>query len=342
MTLAGEALATENYRQAFEHYRMAEFQLEQADRQNGAADDPMARLKTETQNYLDLKKRTTQAVAGCPELEAQRLYQQAEDLETDIEALSLPENAETALNQYYQATRLLLRAVDLCRGYTASPYEKAVEEVELLGNLLQTLAQTDNTALRQARQLYDQARDDIVAEDYDAALEKAQTAQALIGRRLQQGNPMNKNRRIEQEFRRLENELTRLQQQNLDAQYQSFLKAAEQSVQDARDDIKSGQFPQALQSAAVAKRFIKLAAGELPIRQANPTEVRTSLRRVGIIVQRRPQLQNRPVSSRYYERAQLAAANQQYEVAMEYIRIIQNAVRMMRNQQRGGERLQRN
>ncbi|RLD09790.1 hypothetical protein DRI50_11765 [candidate division KSB1 bacterium] len=256
----------EQFRKAFELLRTAKFQAERSLLlAESAGDDIDSKIRREHLLFQNLLARAEALLAACENGQAQKLYRQVMEQRPQMERLTDENKKEEALDTYYQSTRLLLRAIDLCKDAELSPREQAEYEMATLADLLDRVKGREGApgphqqkALKQALLLQDKADFAFANKDYDLALQQARQATLLLSER--RGSPPGPGRenRLQQELVRLRAEVTRAQESAgaTDARIKSLLDAAGICVQDADDFLQRGDENLAFQAILAGNRFL--------------------------------------------------------------------------------------
>ena len=272
---ANKAARISNFRKAMEHFRVAKFLAERClnlvDSPKGNLQD---RLLTERRRFEELLERATQTVSACQNQNADKLVLQAKKQAQGIEQSVHRGDLRLALNLYYNTTRLLLRAIDICEGRESSSRERAIEEIELLNDMLDAARNRDNQEadrrsviiLEKATRLQNQAQEAVERENFELALVKVELARNLISRLW--GSPQTTyQERAEQELSRLQSDIEKLRnEQNLAASQKakSLLRAAEMSANDAERYLARGRIRLALEAILAGNRFIAAVQSTIP------------------------------------------------------------------------------
>ena len=255
---------------ALEFYRVAKFMLEKA-LQNGA-DSPRSlrdQLVAEKDRFENLFDRARSASSACTDPHAQKLLQEAEKQYEKIKAAYAQNNIRFALTLYHNTTRLLLRVIDLCEGYTLSERESVIRDLEALSDLISTARrelkspnQRQKLILAKVTQLLSQARSDIDREQIYLAAQKVVLANNFLNRiwNLQQGIGMRQ--RIETEIEKLQQEMDRIEQNSRAARSGLYVQAARQSLEKAEKFYRQGMPRLALQSLLASNRFLTYAQNQ--------------------------------------------------------------------------------
>ncbi len=272
---AKRAARASNFRKAVEHFRVAKFLAERClnlvDTPEGNLQD---RLLSERRRFEELLQRAGQAVSTCQNQSAGKLVMQARKQARGLEQLLNRGDLRLALNLYYNTTRLLLRAIDICEGREASSRELAIEEIELLNDMLEAARDRDGQAgdrrsvfiLERATRLQNQAQEAVERENFELALVKVELARNLISRLW--GSPQTTyQERAEKELSRLQSDIEKLRsEQNLAAseKTKSLLRAAEMSANDAERYLARGRIRLALEAVLAGNRFVAAVQSTLP------------------------------------------------------------------------------
>ncbi len=250
-----------------EHLRLARFYTERCwsmldNSKTGSGFD----LENEQRQYEELLQKTREAVGQCSNRRAQRLLAQAQVQTDNIAPLLQRGEVRLAINLYDNATRLLLRALDLCAGLQLSERDQLIEEQELLAD---QIAQTQETArhnmdayqqqiLSKVLALKMQIGQAIEAGQYGIALRKIELARTLLNRVWNPGPQLDATRteqhRLLQEIERCKADPGSLSQRG-----QALLQAAERNALEADVHLQQGRIRPALFSILAGNRFLTLA-----------------------------------------------------------------------------------
>jgi len=256
----------EQFRKAFELLRTANFQVERSLLlTESAVDDIDAKIRQEQRLFQNLLARAEALLAACDNAQAQKLYRQVTDQRPQIERLIDENRKEEALDSYYQSTRLLLRAIDLCKDADMSPREHAQYEIATLADLLDRAKGREGApgperkkAFKQAFLLKEKADIAFANQDYDLALQQARQANSLLSER--QASPPGRRRenRLQQELVRLRVEVNKAKNATSagDIRKGALVSAAGICMQDADDFLQRGDKNLALQSILAGNRFL--------------------------------------------------------------------------------------
>lgn len=145
----GDQAARSQSLRAIEYYQigiaLAERSLKLVAGRTSASNSLADLLERAKDYYLSLEAQAREGLSDCPNAIAQRLYQQAQrQIQSAQESFRRGEYA-LAQQFYNGATRLLLRAIDLCRPQGPSG-PQAAHDVESLKHNLQALRESINTA----------------------------------------------------------------------------------------------------------------------------------------------------------------------------------------------------
>jgi len=321
----------QRFRKTIEHLRICQFQIERVQRL-AALSEPGNYVQVEADRYDELKNSTLVLLSDCPDPEAKKLLRQANSIEAKVPAALTEGQDKLALNYYFQASRLLLRAMDLCRGYPASDFENAFEQVELVGEMLSLYenrlgkrGQAEIQALAEANQLYEQARFALSNQDYKSAELKSAQILELLSSSRESSQPGNRARRIEQELYRLNRQIDQAQSNRKYNSYKSHVDAAAFCAEQARLALDERHWGLGLASIVAGKSFLQIEnttvvrPGQLKIRLETIGRLMQSQRRQAV------RSENKQFLLAYYEKAQQAFEQKEYKVAQIYLDTIRNA-----------------
>ncbi|MBN1543109.1 hypothetical protein JW992_13285 [candidate division KSB1 bacterium] len=268
-------------RRALEYYRIAGFMAEQAYRRIDDSDPSQnMRMVSETERFENLLQRAHQSIEICNNVQAKKLVLQAASQRSAIEHAILQNNTELALSLYANATRLLLRAIDLCEGKEVALYQQAVEEAEWLDRLIdgfereRTASEGIQTQFIKDRllRLQRQIHHSLSQGNYQRALQEGSVARTLALRLHSPARRMDYRQRAEIEIQRLETELQRWngQRNTLTVRQRAVLHAAEKNLRGAENHLQKSRLVQAMQSILAANRFLSIL--EMPRAEAHNRE----------------------------------------------------------------------
>ena len=278
------AFKNNNYRKSMEHYRVAKFLLEKAlNIAQGPQGDINERIEIEKNRFEELLNRAEKAAATCQKENAQRLLQQARQQYQNTREAVNRGDFKFALSLYYNATRLLLRVIDICEGRFVSDQDQMTEELEMLGELLAAAREQTSTAQGQrnvmlfnrANRLYHEAEESIRQGKYVVARRQIDLARNLTSRMPMAGGRIDIRDRAYQELERLKTDIERFSGENqfgATPHAKAMLQAAEHSVKDAERYLESGRTGIALQAILAGNRFVSALQAPSPIDPATNLE----------------------------------------------------------------------
>jgi HEPN domain-containing protein len=262
------AFRDNNYRKSMEHYRVAKSLLEKAlNIVQGPRGDINEQIETEKNRFEELSTRAEKAASTCQQENARRLLQQARQQYQNTREAVNRGDFKFALSLYYNATRLLLRVIDICEGRYISDRDQMTEELEMLGELLAAAQQQAtsgpgqrNTMLfNRANRLYHEAEESIRQGKYVIARRQIDLARNLTSRMWRGGGRINIRGRAYQELERLKTDVKRFSSDNQVSaapHARALLQAAQRSVKDAEEYLQLGRTGLALQAILAGNRFI--------------------------------------------------------------------------------------
>jgi hypothetical protein len=336
-----------NYRKSMEHYRVAKFLLEKAlNIVQGPHGDINEQIEIEKNRFEELLNRAEKAASTCQKENAQRLLQQARQQYQNTREAVNRGDFKFALSLYYNATRLLLRVIDICEGRFMSDQDQMTEELEMLGELL-AAAQEQVSAgpgrrnvmlFNRANRLYREAEESIRQGKYVVARRQIDLARNLISRMWMGGGRINIRDRAYQELERLKTDVEQFSRENQSDRTpyaKAMLQAAEHSVNDAERYLQAGRTGMALQAILAGNRFISALQAPLPHDpEANLEKLAEDLDRLRSEIE---SLQNDEqldadakelleAAREMVSRAKQALDNNELELASEYIKLGFNLV----------------
>ncbi len=326
---------------SLEHFRLAKFFAERCCAMlNNSKTGPGFDLENEKRQYEELLQKTRDAVGQCNNRRAQRLLAQAQVQTDNIAPLLQRGEVRLALNLYDNATRLLLRALDLCAGLQLSERDQLIEEQELLAD---QIAQTQETArhnidanqqqiLSKVLALKMQISQAVEAGQYGIALRKIELARTLLNRVWSPGPHLDATR-TEQQRLLQEIERCKTDPAPMSPRAQSLLQAAERNAFDASNHLQQGRIRLALFSILAGNRFLTLAKNtQTEAATITSLQVENELQKIrddlSMAAARAPEddetLEHLRLAGRLADRAGEALGNGHLEIAREYIKMADN------------------
>ena len=250
---------------AVENYRVAKFLLERCLGLVGDGKlDIFEPLRNEKERYEELLQRAEDVVATCDNQQAAKLLLEAQKQDQAIRRAVNQGNGKLALNLYYSTTRLLLRAIDMCQGFSMPAKDQALEDIEMLRNLYETALEENGSGrskviLNKVLNLQNQAQSAINRGNFLLAQRRIDLARNLLGRLWSDGSEVNKQERAFQELEQLLFDIQKYQErinQDSSPKNKNLLKAAQASANDARRFLKRNWTNVALQSILAGNRFL--------------------------------------------------------------------------------------
>jgi hypothetical protein len=230
------------------------------------------KVEVEKEQLNNLIFRAESTLSECDNPQAEKLFNQASRQMNYIESVLKHNNPQLALNLIYNTSRMLLRAIDLCRGITPSKYDQAVEELNWLQGMIEWveihLSATNtpqsatntpqNMTFQSTKRLYNNAKGLIGKEQYDTAISEIHLAKNLLTRLRAQQPSNSVADRAQYELEKIQSEIRRIKAENSDAN-EKILKAAEQCARDAMVSLQDGKIRLALESILAANRFLPVS-----------------------------------------------------------------------------------
>ncbi len=164
---------------AVEYYQIAIALAERALKLagGGASSSPAELLNRAREYYANLEAQARESLRNCPNPAAQRLYHQAQKQIQSAEE-SFRRGEFVLAQQFYNgATRLLLRAIDLCRPQGAQNAETLKKDLQVLRENINTAEEQAGSGDPRARALLDWAQR--LALEAEAAITTQQPLRAL-------------------------------------------------------------------------------------------------------------------------------------------------------------------
>ena len=336
---ANQALTNGDYLKATEHLRIAQFLVERSmtlvSDQKGNINE---QLLIEKNRFNDLLQKARRSVATCQNPNAKKLLSEANKQRRNIAQAANNRNYKFALNLYYNASRLLLRAIEICQGRRIPQVEIALEELELFKDTLSSVQQNaDKTQtakqkmiLRRAENLHEQARQSYQKRHYTITIRKLQIANNILRRIFDEEPSQTLANRAGNELSRLKFEIEKIEDNNnflSKRGHKALLRAAKKSVADAERFLKLGRIRLALDSILAGNRFLT-ALESRQRREANISEqdLKIRLDRLNEEIEQINENQGErdqeiiSAAQKMLSRANEAAENGHFELANEYIK----------------------
>ena len=262
---AQESERNQQMRKAMEHYRIAKFYAERSISIVNLTGNNLNRqtIEDEKNRYDELYNRAREQTSECDNPQAQKMVEQAEEQYQDIQQAIRNGNYKLALNLYYSNTRLLLRAIDLCRGMGYSLQEDAVEAVEMLGEMVQSATDGQNTnnqgafVMSRVEKLYQQASQALDEGRFQIALRQAQLGRKVLERVWNTDEQPSLDSQVREELDRLNQEIDKTN--DTGAANQALLKAAGNSAKEAERLLTAGRVRMALEMIYAGNRMVSLS-----------------------------------------------------------------------------------
>jgi hypothetical protein len=254
---------------AIENYRVAKFLADRALNQSrGSSQSPGEMLEQERNKLQALLQKATRVATTCQNEQALKLLRQARSEYQTIQSRTHQRSLRMTLMRYYNATRLLLRAINLCEGNRSPVRELAITELDRIHILQSRIemekndwSQFETILYQRIRRLVQQADQSITQNQYPIALKRLNLAARLLNKLSSSTpNPLLSDR-IRLELKRL---ATRLEQQQneLTTPHQRRLWAAANSLnQSARWHVNKNRPRLALESILAANRLLNSLNG---------------------------------------------------------------------------------
>jgi len=275
-------LAIKNFQEkrfdkAMEFYRIAIFLAERSiELVEGRSRTIEEQYAKEEERFKELLERARTLVQEAGTRESQRLIHQAMEQAQRSRQAALRGDLRLALEFYYRATRLLIRAIDLAEGRPVGARRTVEEEMEHLRDL--TLSVRDRiesgenpraklllgkamTLERKARSAFDKGR-------YREALQQTRIAKDLIRQavKLMEMEKVPLKERVEEELVKLKDEIYYLSSQaeeSRDPEVKEILRQAEACLKDAEVALTQEKPRLALERIWIASRLSSRAANLL-------------------------------------------------------------------------------
>ncbi len=339
--LAIRAFRANQYQKAMEQLRVAKFLVERSlSLVEGPKGNIQERLQVEKARLDELWQRAKELTASCNNPRADRLINQAKrQFQSILQAVNRGDT-KLALTLYYNTSRLLLRAIDLCEGRDLSLQDQAREEIEMLSGLIMKARERIGAAdtpknkliLDKAIQLQRQAQRSFEEGKYNIALRRVSLARSLINRLWIKAPGLSVEDRARQELSRLRADIDKWNKARVrqSASAKPLLRAARQSARDAELYLTRGRVLLALESILAGNRFISLLETTLTEKKSvSRQSVEENLARLRDEIARRASMsETNPRSKELIEaaqkfagRAERALRRNENELAAEYTQI---------------------
>ena len=343
MQLAKNAHNANDYRKSMEYYRIIRSLVQNSLRMvQGPQKSVKEKIEIEKTKFEELLAKTERIVSTCEDPRAIILFNNARKQYQNINQNLFNSDMQFTLNLYYNATRLLLRVIDLCEGNMIIQADQVTEELILLGNMLDTVRgkigsekRNKNTLIfNRANRLYLEAQNDIDMNKINAALRKIDLARGLLNRIWAGNGRTTLLDRTKKELNRLQEDInlavneTNIRQSRRE---KSLIHAARTSAHDAERYLLNGRIRMALESILAGNRFLSLLETSTP---ASLSEIRRDKINAELnqlmgnieIVTNEENLSDESrdlleASQQMAKRAQKALQNNEHNLAMEYLKL---------------------
>lgn len=328
LQLAQQHFEDNRLRPAFEAFRTAETQAKRSlQLTHYPAESVDNKLELEQQRFSRLLNRVEIILSNCSNTNARGLYDQALNRQVEINRLLLNEEKEAALQIYYQSTRLLLRALNLCDGSAASPAQRAEQQVQLLEELVDSVQRSDlrrvpvrqRIRLRRVTRLVDQAKLALANNNFAESLKLSTQARNLLSRLLNE-EPDDRTHRVAQEIQRLQQSINKAKEGETTPRRRSFIQAAEWSLQDAKTFLDQGDLDPAVQSILTGNQFLSALenANEPVTREITELKVSELSLKIAVVKQREGDEYMIRAAETIQQRIQASMAEGNFEIAYKY------------------------
>ncbi len=289
--LAEQSFKEGQFQKSLKHFRRAEFQIQKALDIIKNRDKSIQDKVTDESNRFDqLMSQAKPIISASPDQTVQKNHSDAIKLSQKAQKAKSDGNFRLAIDFYHQATRLLLRTIDIAEGKTDHSVARAYEEVAALDELMENLQQKvkpyeDDERIQffmsHLEQLQEDAHQALEDKDYKLALLNTQYARDLIERihkRLRGGRdemyPL-----IDQELKQLDVDLNdindRILTEGNNEEAKLLLTYAVIAKNKAEELFETQKYRLARESILIANRFA-FAADRL-IRKQNSDEISSGL-----------------------------------------------------------------
>lgn len=345
---ASKDVAGGNIVLAIEKYRVAKFLLERLlNLTSAAATNPLELLRSENERFEELMHQAEEVVAGCDNPQARQLFVLAQKQYKDLRQAYANGDSKIALNLYYNATRLLLRAIDLCHGVDVPVRERAIEAMNSLNEFAALAAEQQSAMSNRNRMIMDkvknlqqQAQRAINQGNYDLAIRRIELARNLINRLLGFAESPDLSNRAEQELQRLllDIEHTESGLESMDKRSKKLLNAARRSARDAQRYLGQNRILPALESILTGNRFLSAIGSAPSTAEIGETALAEKIHNLSDRIQelrRESTGENRDLlelARRMIENASEALQNKELEIAEEYTRVTESLLNKIEQQ----------
>jgi len=267
-TAAGDYLTRNDNQNAKQEFRLAKLYAERCiNLLQGLTPVPGTNLQDEQARFEELLQRAEKAVANCANERARNLVGSVREQRQNIEQARQTGNEQVVRKLYNSNTRLLLRAIDLCQGRDSSLREQAIEEVELLGDLLKSVqeqqnngqAPSEHTFVQRAGQFYRQALAALDNKNYNRASRQAAQGRIMLSRLWSGNNRESMEQKARGELEQLAYNVEQSKTDpaiTADPQKSALLQAARISVDDAGQFLQKGRIRLALEAIYAGNRYL--------------------------------------------------------------------------------------
>ncbi|MBN2355123.1 hypothetical protein JXO59_03360 [candidate division KSB1 bacterium] len=343
LRMAKQAFRGRQAQRGLEYLRLAKSLVERSlQMAEKSGSGPGHNIETERMRFLDLMQKAEATVATCQNPRAERLLQQARRQAENVEPLIRRGEIKLAIGLYYNATRLLLRAIDICEGRAFSEQDQAREESELLDSMIEQvrghspagLGPKRRIILSKVLQLQNQARQAYAMQQYGTALRRIELARTLLARIWSEDVTEEGTR---QELQRLENDIEKLKTQKPSQDKPRFdvlLRAAENSAREANRYLQRGRTRLALVAILAGNRFLGLARSLAPdVPYPDRQQLLQQLQRLQQKIEaqiptaaQEEKLEEIEFARQLQQRAEQALTQNDLKLAAEYIRLADELV----------------
>ena len=293
-------------------------------------------LEEEHSRYESLLRRTQEAVATCDNVHAQRLLNQAEQETKKISSPRRPGERREIRAHYANATRLLLRALDLCSESSRTNKSAVREEFSRLEEEIDRTRRKASTERDENRRpfldrlsaLESQTRDALEADQPEVARRKMDLIRSLLQLDTHPGPWQSKAR---QELIHLQREIDRMRSSSAEFSPRAriLLRAAENQAADAEQLLQRRRIRPALAAIVTGNRLLSRVDKTTPLVDTSAAllerELQTLEEKLNSLADETgadtAQQDDIRLCRHACQKARQALADQQIELAHEYVNL---------------------
>jgi hypothetical protein len=328
------AIAALQFQKGLELMRVGRLLVERAlSLVDGHGDSGQDQLTEERERFTELFEKTQNIVANCHKEQASKILLQAQRQAETIDQKLAHGNYQLALGLYYNATRLLLRALDICQGNALSEKEQVLEDLEHVSDMLKNAQEHAQNArdlliVDRASLLYFRARTAADEDQPDLASRQLDLSKILLSRLLSRDHLSDQ---VQQEIDRLQEGIAQKKADaalNAQPGHAVLLQAAEKSLAQAQRCSSDGKIRAALAAVLSGNRLLDLCAvTNANPAQASPEKLEADLARLQDEIAKAPALMDEQgkdlldLAAQLADRGRSALAQQNYALAESFVNI---------------------